>query len=86
MEFSKYYRTVLEVNGVPNLSTEQHKRLFNIIHIEGQLKRIEEELSQFGYNSATFKAKEKLESKKSELYHGLSHPASVFGDMLDRSK
>lgn len=85
MKFSNYYKTVIEANGVPNLNLEQHKRLFNIIHIEGQLKRIKDELKHFGYNAVSVSDKERLESKKDKLFNNLTHPASVFSDMLEKS-
>ncbi len=44
MEFSKYYKTILDSTGIPDLNLEQHKRLFNIIHYEGQLERMRKEL------------------------------------------
>jgi hypothetical protein len=86
MEFSKYYKQILDTTGIPKLSLEQHKRLFNIIHFEGQLERIKHELNQFGHNTVTVHNKEKILSKLNQLYNAHTHPASVFSEMLAKSR
>ena len=85
MEFSNYYKTILDSSGVPKLNLEQHRRLFNIIHLEGQLLRIQQELKQFGHNAVTTSYKNEVLKKLEKLY-GHAHPASVFSEMLDKSK
>lgn len=86
MEFSKYYKTILETSGVPLLSLDQHKRLFNIIHYEGQLARMQHELKQFGQNTITYHYRDKILEKIQKLYNGHTHPATVFSEMLTKSR
>ncbi len=86
MEFSKYYKTILDSTGIPDLNLEQHKRLFNIIHYEGQLERMRKELIQFGYNTITIHYRDEILDKINNLFNGHTHPASVFSEMLTKSK
>ncbi len=86
MEFSKYYKGILNTTGIPKLNLEQHKRLFNIVHYEGQLERMRNELIQFGHNTITIHYRDKILKKLNKLNNGLTHPASVFSEMLEKSK
>jgi hypothetical protein len=86
MEFSKYYKGILDTTGIPEFNLEQHKRLFNIIHYEGQLERMRKELIQFGHNSITIHFRDEILKKVNTLYNGHTHPASVLSEMLDKSK
>ena len=86
MEFSKYYKTILDSTGIPDLNLEQHKRLFNIIHYEGQLERMRKELIQFGHNTITIHYRGEILEKINNLFNGHTHPASVFSEMLTKSK
>lgn len=82
MNFSAYYKTVLDTQGIPQLDLDQHRRLFNIIHIEGQLA-----------NAQKFKKKEKelpykydieigkLERKLAELYC-TENPSTLMKNMV----
>jgi len=86
MEFSNYYKSIIDTTGIPELNLEQHKRLFNIIHYEGQLERMRKELIQFGYNSITIHYRDEILEKINILFNGNTHPASVFSEMLTASK
>lgn len=85
MKFTNYYKEVLDTNGVPPLNLKEHRRLFNIIFLEGQLTRIDEELEQFGYNAISVAKKDKIIIRLDSLYGGHKHPASVFSEMIANS-
>ncbi len=38
MKYTKYFASITKENGQPNLSTEQFRRMMNIVSVEGILK------------------------------------------------
>jgi hypothetical protein len=40
MRFTRYYSKLLDAQGTPHLSVEQHKRLFNIVTLESRLDEL----------------------------------------------
>jgi hypothetical protein len=40
MQFIKYYSKLLDAQGMPHISIEQHKRLFNIVTIESRIDEV----------------------------------------------
>ncbi len=85
MIFCEYYSTYINTNGVPILSIEQHKRLFNIVYLEGRLIQIKKDLELFGDNTITRTHYGDTISKLKKLYID-THPASVLSDMIYKSK
>ena len=41
MQFTRYYSRLIKAQGVPQLDTDQHCRLMNIIFLEGRLTALE---------------------------------------------
>jgi hypothetical protein len=40
MRFTRYYSKLLDAQGMPNISIEQHKRLFNIVTLESRIDEV----------------------------------------------
>ena len=70
---------------MPNLSLEQHKRLFNIVFLEGHLIQIKKDLELFGDNAITRSHHDDTILKLKKLYSD-THPATILGDMIYKSK
>lgn len=41
MRFTRYYSKLLDAQGMPHISVEQHKRLFNIVTLESRINELE---------------------------------------------
>ena len=88
MHFTKYYSGVINSNGVPSLSLEQHCRLMNIISLEGQLNALEQlkksQKQTDGYHIYDIKIhriQQKLKGLTLDQY-----PKEVLSDMVFRSE
>lgn len=85
MNFCEYYSTYIDTNGLPNLNLEQHKRLFNIVFLEGNLNQIKKDLELYGNNAITRSHYDDTILKLKILYID-THPATILGDMIGKSR
>ena len=88
MRFTKYYRNLIKVNGLPHLNVEQHCRLMNIISLEGGINQLELLRCKQTVTSRKYELDIKLQHLKGKLKTlTLDHyPKEVMNNMLWLSK
>jgi hypothetical protein len=79
MKYTKFFSSLVNTAGSPNLDNDQFKKLMNIIHFEGQIAGVDKVINKFKsidgehkYNSI----KADLETKLESITNGLS-PAEL---------
>ena len=79
MKYTKFFSSLVNTAGSPNLDNDQFKKLMNIIHFEGQIAGVDKVINKFKsidgehkYNSV----KADLETKLESITNGLS-PAEL---------
>lgn len=87
MQFVKYYSNLLAAKGQPQLSCDEHRRLFNIVSLENRIDELYKMDKFIGdqHRRDYFYRKQALEKQLHELTK-LEHPANVFIDMVKKSK
>lgn len=89
MNFTEYYSRILEINGQqPNLSFEQHKKMFNIIALEmrmDELNRIEYALKDPDLQRKIYQRSQSVQSQLAKLTD-LSHAAQLLEQMIEASQ
>ncbi len=88
MRFIRYYSKMLDAQGQPHLSVEQHKMLFNIISLESRLdeiekiKKVEKNIKlKYKYDVRIHRLKKQLNSLTLDKF-----PKEVIETMLFRSQ
>ena len=87
MPFTTYYSKVLLTKGLPQLSLDQHKRLFNIISLESRLDELSRMKTSMVPNEqlkAHYYRTEFLNKQLEELTFNTS-PEDLMEDMLRKS-
>ena len=85
MNFINYYIRLLSCRGVPNLDTDQHKRLLNIVSLEVRINEVEKMKKEVPNNRYIFMRHERLKKQLFKLTE-LDHGANLIDDMLLKSK
>jgi hypothetical protein len=89
MNFTEYYSRILEINGQhPNLSFEQHKKMFNIIALEmrmDELNRIEYALKDPDLQRKIYRRSQSVQSQLAKLTD-LSQAAQILEQMIEASQ
>jgi hypothetical protein len=79
MKYTKFFSTLVNTEGSPNLDKDQFKKLMNIIHFEGQIAGVDKVINKFKSTDGEHKynfIKVDLETKLNSITNGLS-PAEL---------
>ena len=88
MRFIWYYSKLLDAQGVPHISVEQHKRLFNIIALETRIDEATRLKESEQENELKFKCEFRIMKLKDKLKNltGNQEPKDIIENILSQSQ
>ena len=88
MRFIRYYSKLLDAQGIPHISLEQHKRLFNIVTLESRINELERLKAKEKDNGLIYNIEIRLLRLKGQLkaLTDNQNPNDVIENMLYNSR